>query len=140
MAQGEGRLSANKKSMSSRATAAAAKETARKVGLRLHGSAREGVIIVLLAACVFLLLALFSFEPADPGWSSSGPETAVANWMGPIGAWLADVLYSLFGISALWWPGMLAFAAWYLIRSRRGAPGEWNSSGMPPPWPCVAAG
>ena len=129
MAQGEGRLSANKKSMSSRATAAAAKETARKVGLRLHGSAREGVIIVLLAACVFLLLALFSFEPADPGWSSSGPETAVANWMGPIGAWLADVLYSLFGISALWWPGMLAFAAWYLIRSRR-VEFEWDATAL----------
>ncbi|KJZ14130.1 MULTISPECIES: DNA translocase FtsK [unclassified Halomonas] len=115
--------------MSSRATAAAAKETARKVGLRLHGSAREGVIIVLLAACVFLLLALFSFEPADPGWSSSGPETAVANWMGPIGAWLADVLYSLFGISALWWPGMLAFAAWYLIRSRR-VEFEWDATAL----------
>ncbi|WP_442487222.1 DNA translocase FtsK 4TM domain-containing protein [Halomonas litopenaei] len=122
-------MSANKKSMSSRATAAAAKETARKVGLRLHGSAREGVIIVLLAACVFLLLALFSFEPADPGWSSSGPETAVANWMGPIGAWLADVLYSLFGISALWWPGMLAFAAWYLIRSRR-VEFEWDATAL----------
>ncbi|MBN8414144.1 DNA translocase FtsK [Halomonas litopenaei] len=129
MAQGEGHLSANKKSVSSRATAAAAKETAKKVGLRLHGSAREGVIIVLLAACVFLLLALFSFEPADPGWSSSGPETDVANWMGPIGAWLADVLYSLFGVSALWWPGMLAFAAWYLIRSRR-VEFEWDATAL----------
>ncbi len=118
-AQGEGCLSANKKSASPRAKAAAARETARKVGLRLHGSAREGVIIVLLAACIFLLLALLSFTMDDPGWSYSGPETDVANWMGPAGAWLADVLYSLFGVSALWWPGMVGFAAWWLMRSRQ---------------------
>ena len=73
-------------------------------------------MILLLAACVFLLLALFSYTPQDPGWSSSGPEQQVANWMGAIGAWLSDVLYSLFGASALWWPGMLGYAAWRLMR------------------------
>ncbi|WP_425431973.1 DNA translocase FtsK 4TM domain-containing protein [Halomonas korlensis] len=74
---------------------------------------------MLLAACVFLLLAFYSYQPGDPGWSQTGPETSVANWMGPIGAWIADVLYSLFGVSALWWPGMLGFAAWRLLRSRQ---------------------
>ncbi len=39
--------------------------------------------------------------------------------MGQVGAWLADVLYSLLGASALWWPGMFGFAAWWLIRSRQ---------------------
>jgi S-DNA-T family DNA segregation ATPase FtsK/SpoIIIE len=98
-------------------SAANARETAKRFGLRLQGSAREGVAILLLAACAFLLLSLFSFQPGDPGWSRSGPETTVDNWMGPLGAWLADVLYSLFGVSALWWPGMLGFAAWRLLRS-----------------------
>ncbi|MDN3526097.1 DNA translocase FtsK 4TM domain-containing protein [Halomonas sabkhae] len=108
-----------KKKTTPQSRAANAKETARRFGLRLQGSVREGVIILLLAACVFLLLALFSFDPADPGWSRSGPETQVSNWMGAIGAWLADVLYSLLGASALWWPAMLGFAAWWLIRSRQ---------------------
>ncbi|MCW4149132.1 DNA translocase FtsK 4TM domain-containing protein [Halomonas sp. 18H] len=108
-----------KKNTTSQQRAANAKETARRFGLRLQGSVREGVIILLLAVCVFLLLALFSFDAADPGWSRSGPETQVANWMGAIGAWLADVLYSLLGASALWWPAMLGFAAWWLIRSRQ---------------------
>ena len=81
----------------------AAKDKARRFGLRLQGSAREGVVVVMLALCVFLLLALFSYHPADPGWSYQGPETDVRNWMGPVGAWLADVLYSLLGASALWW-------------------------------------
>ncbi|QJQ97124.1 DNA translocase FtsK [Halomonas sp. PA5] len=92
----------------------------------MQGASREGVVIVLLAGCVFLLLSLFSYRPGDPGWSHSGPETAVSNWMGPVGAWLADVLYSLFGTSALWWPGMLGFAAWWLIRSRQ-VSFEWDA-------------
>ncbi|XKG79756.1 DNA translocase FtsK 4TM domain-containing protein [Vreelandella aquamarina] len=85
----------------------------------MQGAAREGVVVVMLALCVFLLLALFSYHPADPGWSYQGPETDVRNWMGPVGAWLADVLYSLLGASALWWPGMFGYAAWWLMRSRQ---------------------
>ncbi|WP_317629606.1 DNA translocase FtsK [Halomonas sp. 7T] len=106
-------------SSTSSARVKAAKDKARRFGLRLQGSVREGVVVVLLALCVFLLLALFSYHPADPGWSYQGPETDVRNWMGPVGAWLADVLYSLLGASALWWPGMLGYAAWWLMRSRQ---------------------
>ncbi|TDR56207.1 DNA translocase FtsK [Halomonas ventosae] len=122
-------MSVKKRTSSRRVTAANARETAKRFGLRLQGSAREGVVILLLAACVFLLLALYSFRAQDPGWSRSGPETEVANWMGPIGAWLADVLYSLFGVSALWWPGMLGFAAWWLIRSRQ-VRFEWDATAL----------
>ncbi|GEN28237.1 hypothetical protein HVA01_18830 [Halovibrio variabilis] len=106
-------------SSASSARVNAAKDKARRFGLRLQGSVREGVVVVLLALCVFLLLALFSYQPSDPGWSYQGPETDVRNWMGQVGAWLADVLYSLLGASALWWPGMFGFAAWWLIRSRQ---------------------
>ncbi|MDY7115973.1 DNA translocase FtsK 4TM domain-containing protein [Halomonas sp. SSL-5] len=109
----------SRQAASRRDRATNARESAKRFGVKLQGAAREGVVIVLLAACVFLLLAMFSYEGADPGWSRSGPETEVANWMGPVGAWLADVLYSLFGVSALWWPGMLGFAAWRLLRSRQ---------------------
>ncbi|QFU00953.1 DNA translocase FtsK [Halomonas sp. THAF5a] len=122
-------MSDKKRSSSRRATAANARETAKRFGLRLQGATREGVVILLLAACVFLLLALYSFRRDDPGWSSSGPETEVANWMGAVGAWLADVLYSLFGVSALWWPGMLGFAAWWLIRSRQ-VRFEWDPTAL----------
>lgn len=106
-------------SSASSARVNAAKDKARRFGLRLQGSVREGVVVVLLALCVFLLLALFSYHSSDPGWSYQGPETDVRNWMGQVGAWLADVLYSLLGASALWWPGMFGFAAWWLIRSRQ---------------------
>lgn len=127
--KGDGHLSVKKKSAARRVSAAQAKEQAKRFGLRLQGASREGVVILLLAGCVFLLLALFSYQPGDPGWSHSGPETQVSNWMGPIGAWLSDVLYSLFGASALWWPGMLGFAAWRLVRSRR-VEFEWDSTAL----------
>ncbi|WP_072821624.1 DNA translocase FtsK [Modicisalibacter ilicicola] len=122
-------MSTKKKPVNRRRSTAQAKEKARRFGLRLQGSTREGVVILLLAACVFLLLALFSYTPQDPGWSHSGPEQDVANWMGQIGAWLSDVLYSLFGASALWWPGMLGFAAWRLMMQRE-IRLEWDATAM----------
>ncbi len=123
-------MSVNKKSSPRRVSAAQARETARRFGVRLQGAAREGVAIMLLAACVFLLLALFSFDPGDPGWTRSGPEAGISNWMGPVGAWLSDVLYSLFGASALWWPAMLGFAAWRLLRARQGILLEWDATAL----------
>ncbi|ARS51621.1 DNA translocase FtsK [Kushneria konosiri] len=95
-----------------------ARDNARHFSARLQGAAKEGVAIVMLALCAFLLLALFSYVPADPSWSHSGPDQQVTNWMGPVGAWLSDVLYSLFGASALWAPGMLGLGAWRLIRAK----------------------
>ncbi|MFC3291331.1 DNA translocase FtsK [Modicisalibacter luteus] len=115
--------------MSRRATATQAKEKARRFGLRLQGATREGAVILLLAACVFLLLAMFSYTPQDQAWTYSGPEQELDNWMGIIGAWLSDVLYSLFGVSALWWPGMLGFAAWRLMRLRE-IRLEWDATAL----------
>ena len=112
-------MSVNEKRNERRQAASQAKEQARRVVMHLQGVTREGAAIVLLAVCVFLLLSLFSYASSDPGWSHSGPDQSIANWMGPVGAWLADVLYSLFGASALWWPGMFGFAAWRMLRARK---------------------
>ncbi|SDG28173.1 DNA segregation ATPase FtsK/SpoIIIE, S-DNA-T family [Onishia taeanensis] len=122
-------MSVKNKASSRREATAGAKERARRFGVRLQGAAREGVVILLLAACVFLLLAMFSYQASDPGWSHSGPDVTVNNWMGPVGAWLADVLYSLFGASALWWPGMLGFAGWRMSRVRQ-VHLEWDTLGL----------
>lgn len=113
--------------MAQRAVEENPQQSGKRLALPLQGLAREGAIIVLLAGCIFLLLALFSFQSSDPGWSQRGPQTEVANWMGPFGAWLANVLYSLFGASALWWPGMLGFAAWRLVRTRK-MQLEWDAT------------
>lgn len=44
------------------------------------------------ALAIFLLLALLTFHPADPGWSQAGNSEEIHNAAGAIGAWFADVL------------------------------------------------
>ena len=48
------------------------------------------------AAALLMLLALASYEPTDPSLNTAaaGP---VGNWVGAPGAWIADLLLSLFG-------------------------------------------
>src|SRR3569623_1896247 len=40
---------------------------------------REGGLIVLGAIALYLLIALLSYAPTDPGWSRSGTGAGVAN-------------------------------------------------------------
>ena len=68
---------------------------------RLERLSREALLLVLFGFTLSLLLALFSFHPDDPGWSSTGTGEPVRNLFGPVGAWVADVLLSLFGYVAL---------------------------------------
>jgi len=70
-------------------------------------------IILLLGAAGLLVLALamFSFSPKDPSWSGSGVGAPVVNWMGTVGAWLADGMYFCFGYSA-WWLFAVLGRAW----------------------------
>ncbi|MGZ8336196.1 MAG: DNA translocase FtsK 4TM domain-containing protein, partial [Allosphingosinicella sp.] len=52
--------------------------------------------LALSLAALFALLSLVSYRPSDPSLNTAagGP---VANWMGGIGAWTADLLLSLMG-------------------------------------------
>ncbi len=80
---------------------------------------REGALIALVAACGFFTLALATFDPFDPGWSNTGTNTHVANAGGSVGAWLADVAYSLFGYLAYLFPIMLAYQGWRILRGQQ---------------------
>ncbi len=64
---------------------------------------RESSWLLLVGAALYLLLIFISYDPADPGWSHSGHVDSLQNAGGYIGAWLADLLLFLFGISAWWW-------------------------------------
>ncbi len=64
---------------------------------------RESWWLLVVAAFVWLALILATYSRADPGWSFSGVGTPVANKGGIAGAWLADLLLYLFGLSAWWW-------------------------------------
>jgi len=80
---------------------------------------REGFLILTVAACAYLGMALLSYDPRDPGWSQTGTNSAVANAGGPAGAWLADVFFSLFGLMAFLFPLMLAYQTWCVFKGKR---------------------
>jgi S-DNA-T family DNA segregation ATPase FtsK/SpoIIIE len=80
---------------------------------------REGFLLLTVAACAYLGLALSSYDPLDPGWSKTGTNTVVTNAGGPAGAWLADVFFSLFGVMAFLFPLMLAYQTWCVLRDKR---------------------
>ncbi|MDA8652417.1 DNA translocase FtsK 4TM domain-containing protein [Porticoccaceae bacterium] len=77
----------------------------------------EGALIGLLALCVVLFLALFSYSPDDPGWSHTGNRDQVANLIGPAGAWLADILFAVFGVMAYLLPALLGIRALQILRT-----------------------
>ncbi len=70
---------------------------------------QEARWLVLGGLALYLGLILFGYDKADPGWSHAARIEQVANPGGRIGAWLADLLLYLFGLSAWWWVLFLLF-------------------------------
>jgi S-DNA-T family DNA segregation ATPase FtsK/SpoIIIE len=77
---------------------------------------RESAIIAIGIVALVLLVALASYSPDDPGFSFTGSSSAIHNRIGLIGAWLADVLFFLFGRPAFLFPLVLGAACWGLQR------------------------
>lgn len=71
---------------------------------------RESKWFALIALAVLLSLILGTHTTSDPGWSNSVQSTDINNAGGIVGAWLADMLFSLFGWSA-WWCAVLCLYA-----------------------------
>jgi S-DNA-T family DNA segregation ATPase FtsK/SpoIIIE len=65
---------------------------------------------------MFIMLALFSFDPADPGWAQTGYQTPVRNLGGAVGAYLSDLLLNLFGFIAYSLPFIVALIGWLLFQ------------------------
>src|SRR5690625_4477741 len=87
---------------------------------------KEGALIGLAAVSIYLLLALVSYDPGDPGWSQTGENSRIENAGGPAGAWLADVTFLLFGYLAYLFPLMLGYRAWQVFRGRDRSQGvDW---------------
>lgn len=79
---------------------------------------REAVLILMAAVSVYSLVTLATYDANDPGWSHTGAGTPVENWGGVAGAWLADVLLSLFGYVAYLFPILIAYGGWLMFRGR----------------------
>ena len=76
---------------------------------------RESWWLLVVAGIVWLALILATYAKTDPGWSFSGLGGPIVNRGGVAGAWLADILFYLFGLSAWWWvvAGVVLIVAGY---------------------------
>ena len=68
----------------------------------------------LLGLCLYIFIALISYSPSDPGFSSFSSNAETLNMGGPFGAWISDMLFVLFGIAAYL---ILAFLASISVES-----------------------
>ena len=77
---------------------------------------REAGWIVLAAIGIYLALVLGAYHRDDPGPFHSGPSDTVHNRGGVAGAWIAEFLLYLFGLSAWWFVALAAFGILRLYR------------------------
>ena len=80
---------------------------------------REAGLYLLVAVAIYLLISLWTYHAADPGWSHSGNAGRVENLGGRAGAWLADVLLHLTGYIAFLFPVLTGVAAARLFLNRK---------------------
>ncbi|WP_431688866.1 DNA translocase FtsK 4TM domain-containing protein [Hahella sp. NBU794] len=84
----------------------------------LEQGLREGVLIACVTIAVYLVLALVSYNPSDPGWTSTGHHSQVVNYAGRVGAWISDVLLYFFGYVAYLFPFLFVLRSVQLFRQR----------------------
>ncbi|WP_235409712.1 DNA translocase FtsK 4TM domain-containing protein, partial [Proteus terrae] len=76
----------------------------------------EAILILIGIGAVFLMVSLLSFHPSDPSWSQTTWNEPIQNLGGSIGAWLADILFSAFGLLAYAIPVVVVFGCWNSLR------------------------
>jgi S-DNA-T family DNA segregation ATPase FtsK/SpoIIIE len=101
--------------------AKARKSTQNASGLsaQVHRALREGALYVFGALAFILWFALFTYDPADPGFSQATAGSEVQNGIGRVGALIADLLFNFFGRPAYLFTVMVFFLGWMLYREQK---------------------
>jgi S-DNA-T family DNA segregation ATPase FtsK/SpoIIIE len=95
---------------------------------KLAALLRESWWLAFVALAFYLVLILFTYGPNDPAWSHSVEPEQVRNAGGRVGAWVADILLYLFGMSAYWWIVFCLFLVFWGYRQlERDALGDRRS-------------
>ena len=80
---------------------------------KIGGLLQESRWLALGAVALFLSMALWGFNKEDPGWSHSVNSNTLHNPAGRAGAWLADLMLYIFGLSAWWWIVLFGMFVWW---------------------------
>ncbi|MEZ5539339.1 MAG: DNA translocase FtsK 4TM domain-containing protein [Pseudomonadales bacterium] len=94
-----------------------------RANLALARGVREIGLLLLACFILFVFVALLTYNSADPGWSSTASlgdfqSGTIHNLGGYFGAWLADVLFSVFGRLAYLLPIVLTVYSVLRIQKR----------------------
>ncbi len=81
---------------------------------------RELTGLALFATAGVLLLALFSYDPADPSWNTAGGNAETFNLIGPFGAHAADLLIQSLGAAAFLCGLVPLVWGWLMVRRKPG--------------------
>ncbi len=82
-------------------------------------------MIALGAVCLYLWMALLTYDSADPGWTHTSNVEQVQNAAGRLGAWFADILFMALGYFAYVFPLLLAIKTLQVFRHRH-EPIDWS--------------
>jgi DNA segregation ATPase FtsK/SpoIIIE-like protein len=82
-----------------------------------HSRLNEIIAVVLLAISVLIFLCLVSYNTSDPTFNTASSQK-VQNWIGVVGANLAEALFSAVGIVAYIFTAFLAVIAWRVFQSK----------------------
>ncbi|MDT3669748.1 MAG: DNA translocase FtsK 4TM domain-containing protein [Aromatoleum sp.] len=80
---------------------------------------QEARWLILGVMSLYVGLVLLGYSKADPGWSHAAEVARISNPGGRFGAWLADLLFYLFGVSAWWWVVFLGYGLVWGFRRLR---------------------
>ena len=89
---------------------------ARQLPETIRNLLQETRWLALGAVALFLSLALWGYHRDDPGWSHAVTSGTLQNPTGHGGAWLADLLLYLFGLSAWWLIVLFGMFVWWGFR------------------------
>ncbi|WP_442514013.1 DNA translocase FtsK 4TM domain-containing protein [Pseudomonas promysalinigenes] len=92
---------------------------------QLHYRLKEGALIAVGALCLYLWMALLTYDTADPGFSHTSNIDQVQNAAGRAGAYFADIMFMVLGYFAYIFPLLLAIKTWQIFRERH-QPWQWS--------------
>lgn len=84
-----------------------------------HYRLQEMGMLLSFALATYLFVSMFSYDFNDPAWSHSGSNQSIENYGGLTGAWLADLIFYLFGVLGFMLPVMVFYNGLILVKTHK---------------------
>lgn len=94
--------------------------------MNIRALGRESLALLLAGIVLVLILALYSYSPADPSLNHQ-TDAAVSNMVGVVGAYAADFIFQLFGYAGWLWLLLMTVVAGRIAWAKHPYAGGWTS-------------